>query len=82
MLTGNYALHLALFSKDPHVAIQIFFNENEMKFKIQFLSHVQVFNSCYYIAWCRHRVFSSKQDVLLLIPSLYDAKFTMSSSQS
>ena len=39
MLTGNYALHLALFSKDPHVAIQIFFNENEMKFKIQFLSH-------------------------------------------
>ena len=29
MLTGNYALHLALFSKDPQVAIQIFLNENE-----------------------------------------------------
>lgn len=42
-----------------------------MKFKIQFLSHGQVF-----------RVFSSMQDVLLLISSLYDAKFTMSSSQS
>ena len=41
MLTGNYALHLALFSKDPQVAIQIFLNENEINFQIQFLSHTR-----------------------------------------
>lgn len=39
MLTGNDVLQLALFSKDPHVVIQFFLNE--IKFKIQFLSHMR-----------------------------------------